>query len=317
MKIYVAGDVHGNPVNMAKHIYRAGERKISHLIVCGDFGLWTHFADGQTYLDEIQEAARINNLNVYAVGGNHENWDHWNWMVENFPNTKGFARARSRILLAPKAHKWKWDGKVFVAAGGAVSVDKDMRLKEERGYDFHYDRWVKSKATGPRTLWWPNEEFTDNDIKTIASYQVEADYLFTHDCSNNTPFGRRLKPDLDSEIHRKRIDKVIHLTRPLMHFHGHMHEKYDWVNSIRVPTDDRYPEGWHDIQTYGLEADAMLNSWGVLDTQTDEFLWQGGDADEYFQAWEDGLHGAVEGVLDAPETTSLIAKIKRVAAEME
>ena len=315
MKVYVAGDPHGVKQNMGQHIYRAGDMRIQHVIVCGDFGLWTHTADGVEYLDEINEAARINNLSIYAVGGNHENWDHWNWIVENAPKSRGWAMARRRVLLAPKAHRWTWDHKQFVAAGGAVSIDKDWRTAREKGYPVERDKWVASAALGPRTLWWPNEELTDEDVRTIASWNIEADYLFTHDCSDNTPWKKRLKDDPDSEIHRRRIDRVLTITKPHMHFHGHMHEKYDWINSIRVPQSDEYPEGWHDIETYGLECNRDLNSWGVLDTQTDEFLWQGQYAPDNSTAWEDGLYGDVEGVLDAPEAGTLIGAIKRYAEE--
>lgn len=317
MKIYVAGDVHGNILHMGKHVYRAGDRRINHLVVVGDFGLWTHFKDGVDFLDEINEAARINNVRIYAIGGNHENWDHWNWAVDNLPASKGFAYIRNNILLAPKAHRWTWAGKQFAAAGGAVSIDKVSRQLEEKGYDFMRDKYVTSKRErlGPRSLWWPNEELTDDHVREIESWNLEVDYLFTHDCSDSTPWKKRLKPDPDSVIHRARIDRVLRATKPVMHFHGHMHEKYDWLNSIRVPQSDEYPEGWHDVETYGLEHDGSLNSWGVLDTDRDEFLWQGEYHPQNTPAWEAGLYGDVEGVLDAPETGSLIAKINRVGSD--
>src|SRR5687767_7584478 len=118
MRVLFAGDSHGNVDDLVPKLYMAGDNRIQHVVVVGDFGLWTHFADGHEFLDEVNEAARVNNLNVYAVGGNHENWDHWNWYVENHPTSKGFAMVRRRVLLAPKAHKWEWAGKTFFAAGG-------------------------------------------------------------------------------------------------------------------------------------------------------------------------------------------------------
>ena len=267
MRILIQGDSHGNVKDIVPKIYIAGQHKIQHVVVCGDFGLWTHFADGQLFLDEVNEAARINNLTVYAVGGNHENWDHWNWMVDNFPTAKGFAMARRRVLLAPKSHSWKWANRTFVGAGGAVSVDKENRLISEKGGK-HFNRdWGimvdGGKGTGEKTLWWPNEQFTDEDLWDIKSMGT-ADYLITHDCSNYTPFGKRLKPDIDSQIHRQRIDKVIASVKPKMHFHGHMHEKYDWVN---VQSHGFWDESDAAVKTrtIGLEAFQDFNSWGVLD----------------------------------------------------
>lgn len=250
IRLLIQGDSHGNTNDILPKIRKAGDLKINHLLVVGDLGLWTHFADGHEFLDEIEEAARINNLSVYAVGGNHENWDHWNWFVENMPTHKGFAMVRRRVLLAPKAHQWRWANKQFVGAGGAVSIDKASRLQRERG------------RGGPRTLWWPNEELLDADVDKINTFG-QADYLITHDCSNYTPWRNRLKPDMDSQIHRRRIDDVLKATQPRFHFHGHMHEKYDWVNEYTgAPT-----------RTIGLEAFQDHDSWGVLDTEQDRWYW--------------------------------------------
>lgn len=257
-------------------LYIAGKHKISHVLVVGDFGLWTHYADGHLFLDEVQEAARINNLSVFAIGGNHENWDHWNWMVENFPTSNGFAMARRRVLLAPKAHKWTWAKKTFIGAGGAVSVDKEARLAEERGGSYYNRDWgvwhENGKGRGSKTLYWPNEQLTDDDVNTVKSFG-QADYLMTHDASNHTPFGKRLKPDVDSEIHRRRIDEVLKSVQPSMHFHGHFHEKYDWIND--------YSGG--GARTIGLEAFTDFNSWGVLEVEEGRWYWPR----EFYQAVED------------------------------
>lgn len=258
MKIMLVGDTHGEINSIKPKLMEAGKQKIQHVLVVGDFGVWTHFMDGQIFLDEVQELARINKLNVYAIGGNHEHWDHWNWYVDNLPKSKGFALVRSRVLLAPKVHNWRWDNKTFVGAGGAVSIDREWRLQYENSRSGH----------GPLTMYWPNEQLTDEDVKTIEDWNIKADYLISHDCSNKTPFGHRLKPDLDSQIHRQRIDRVLRATKPELQFHGHMHEQYDWLNLDTFGHE-------HGTQTYGLENDLGHNSWGILDTQTDKFAWRG------------------------------------------
>lgn len=260
----VVGDLHGNG-RWASTVLRAmGNRKITHVFVVGDFGLWTHYADGQKFLDEVQAAAEDNDLTVIAVGGNHENWDHWNWFVENFPTHRGMAMVRRRVLLAPKVHQFRLFNKQFVVAGGAVSIDKAYRLQRERGtYDpagFRIEA-----GTGPRTLWWPNETLTDEDEQKAIGYG-KCDILLTHDCSDATPWKSRLKPDIDSTLHRQRIDNILRAVRPEVHFHGHMHEKYDWLNRTGA-------EHW--TQTYGLACDGVVDSWGVFDTDTDEFAFMG------------------------------------------
>lgn len=300
MRILIQGDSHGNVKDIIPKIYTAGKHGIQHVVVAGDFGLWTHKQDGHVFLDEINEAARINNLNVYAIGGNHENWDHWNWFCENLPTSKGFAMVRSRVLLAPKVHSWKWAGKTFISAGGAVSVDKEMRLIRERGgQHFSRDYGVMvdaGRGSGEKTLWWPNEQLTDEDVESVKSLGT-ADYLITHDCSNYTHFGKRLKPDMDSQIHRQRIDKVIASVKPKMQWHGHMHEKYDWVNSQSHGFYDPSEDGAVSTRTLGLEAFTDFNSWGVLDVEEERWYWPG----EFHQAVEDraerkAAHDAERGV---------------------
>jgi hypothetical protein len=269
MRVVIVGDTHGQKQDLLPEIYFAGKHNIQHVVVVGDFGLWTHRLDGHVFLDDVQDAARINNLSVYAIGGNHENWDHWNWMVENLPTSKGFAAVRSRVLLAPKVHEWTWAGKRFIGAGGAVSIDKDWRLANERQ---------------PRTLWWPNEQLTQADLNQIEVMGT-ADYLLTHDCSDQTPFKNRLKPDPDSQIHRQRIDNVLRSVQPKMHFHGHMHEKYDWINE-RVyggSAFDNEPWSGPSTRTIGLEAFTDPDSFGVLEVDSGLWWWPS----EYAGALED------------------------------
>jgi hypothetical protein len=263
MRIMIQGDSHGVKGDILPKIYKAGEWKINHLLVVGDFGLWTHNAENHEWLDEVNEAARINNLTVFAIGGNHENWDHWNWYIENHPSSKGFAFVRRRVLIAPKTHKWTWAKKQFIGAGGAVSIDKADRLETERGW---VDRatGIRRGGTGPKTLWWPDEQLLDEDVDRIIGWNIKPDYLITHDCSNYTPWGHRLKPDLDSQIHRQRMDRLLKGIQPKqMHFHGHMHEKYDWVNN--------YSGG--GVRTIGLAAHASPVSYGVLDIDEDRWYW--------------------------------------------
>jgi predicted phosphodiesterase len=249
MKIMVLGDCHGNTpwtTNVVKH---AARHKVKKIIQCGDFGLWDHFSEGVTFLDALNEQLRRDGTKLYAVGGNHENWLRWNWYIENNPKTdEGFTILRSHIFLIPKTMHWSWQGKQFAAAGGAVSIDKDRRLKLQ-------------EETGPDTLFWWDEQLLDCHVDAFPDKKV--DYLFTHDCSNATPWRGRLKPDFESQMHRQRIDAVLKKSRPSVHFHGHMHTKYDWMN--RTGGDN-----W--TQTYGLECDGMFWSWGILDLATDEFV---------------------------------------------
>lgn len=149
MKIMVVGDPHGGNPHLIPKIKIAGAAGITHIVVVGDCGLWTHLHDGHIFLDAVQREAEDNNLSVFFIGGNHENWDHWEWFMANMPKARGWAYIRSRILIAPKVHTWKWADKQFVSAGGAVSVDRDHRLKMEAGYKYDpfEDRYTLKRGT--------------------------------------------------------------------------------------------------------------------------------------------------------------------------
>jgi predicted phosphodiesterase len=249
-KILVLGDTHGNKAYTVNWVQKTARLNIDKIVQVGDFGLWTHLAGGITFLDSLNEICREKGKKFYALGGNHENWDHWNWAIDNLPKDKyGFTMLRSHVMIAPRVHSFIWHNKKFLMVAGAASVDKQERLKDMRN--------------GRPQSWWPQEQITDEEVDAIPERKV--DYLFTHDCSNATPWGFKLIPDLDSQIHRQRIDRVISKSAPEMHFHGHMHKKYVWKNMANTII------GPHRISTYGLSHDSTSYNWGVLDCENDQF----------------------------------------------
>jgi hypothetical protein len=244
MKLLIAGDWHGEPKHATKMVREAKKAGVKRILQLGDFGLWDHLEDGVRFLDVLNSECRKEGVIVYALGGNHENWTHWNWYVDNMPKDEnGFAYLRSHILLAPKIHYFRWNGKTWLIVGGAVSVDRDLRVT---GVD-----------------WWPDE------ITPFRWYahvnDVKVDYLLTHDCSNKTPWKGRLKPDLLSQENREKIDGVLKKSRPNWHFHGHMHAQYAWENLV---ADNHY------TKTIGLDMNGTMMSWGILDTEAGEFLFR-------------------------------------------
>lgn len=249
----LAGDTHGEFRNV-KHKIDAAKAvgDIQRIVVLGDFGLWWGH-DAIKYIDEINDYAKANNVQIFAIPGNHENYKWWNSVIEGAPATsKGWAYLRTHVLLSPRVHDFVWGKKQFLVAGGAVSIDKDYRLQYYRD-------------TG-KQIWSKDEQLTDAEVDSILATRFAAgspvDYLLTHDCSNMTPWKDRLKPDFDSQIHRQRIDKVLRAVKPNNHFHGHMHERYEWENRV---DGDKY------TSTFGLECNTDPDSWGLLDLETDEF----------------------------------------------
>lgn len=244
MRILVAGDWHGDTSHAMQMVREAKKAGVKKIVQVGDFGLWSHFEDGVRFLDQLNETCRSEGVKVYALGGNHENWDHWNWHLANGPKSyHGFTYIRSHVLLAPRVHYWGWDEQKFLIVSGAISIDIALRKLGES--------------------YWAQEATTDAEVDMVHNGKV--DFLFTHDCSNRTPFQGRLKPDIDSQVNRQRIDRVLSKARPDMHFHGHMHTKYVWENMV---ADNHY------TKTIGLDMNGEWYSWGILDTESREFLFR-------------------------------------------
>ncbi len=243
----IVGDTHGvnNYVYAKARIAKA--MGIDRMIIVGDFGMWPG-VEGVAFLDDCNEAANEFDLKIYALPGNHEDHDQWDWWLNSkMPKSpSGFTHVRERVLISPKVHNWNWAGKRFFICGGAVSIDRKWRT-EGKSY-------------------WPNETFSEDNLASVQKYKGPAiDYLFSHDCSNYTPWGFKLVPDSDSQENRHRIDKAIQALRPKMQFHGHMHAKYDWENF--------YNDAEYSTKTFGLDCNSEPDSWGVLDTSDDVFYW--------------------------------------------
>lgn len=242
MLVLVLGDTHGNTLAATQAVDYARDHGVKTIVQVGDFGLWDHMPNGVKFLDTLNERLRLRGVKMYVVGGNHENWDRWDWYTEHNPKDyHGFTYLRSHIRIAPKVHYWNWEGKRCLMVGGAVSVDKPWRVKG--------------------MSWWPGESLKWDEVQQ-ATKVGPVDYFFTHDCSNRTPWKDRLKPDLDSQMHRQQIDTVLGATTPKVHFHGHMHTRYDWVN---LTGNDKW------TQTYGLECDGDWDNMGILNIRTGEF----------------------------------------------
>lgn len=236
-RILVCGDMHGNRLNMISKIKLAHSLDIKVVMVLGDFGVWPG-RSGRSYLDSVNDCACEYDVDVFALPGNHEDHPQWMGYLDSSETKRdGFSPARSNVWLSPRVHKWTWDGCTFAIAGGAVSIDRHWRQ--------------------PGVSWWPEEQLSSEEIETAMAYG-KVDYLLTHDCSDNTPFGHSLTPDVWSKMHRKEIDRIIASTRPDIHLHGHMHHWYEWDNSATHGQQ-------FNTKTYGLDCEAEPKSAVVLD----------------------------------------------------
>lgn len=248
MNIMILGDTHGSTQEAIFAVDNAAKLDIAVIMQCGDFGLWPG-KGGMDYLDQLNAALLDKDIILVWVDGNHEDFDQLErYCATNPKNQWGQVFIRSNILYSPRGCKWKMEGKHFMTVGGAVSVDKEYRK--------------------PGVSWWWQEQLTDDQLELIVKRHEDSpgpvDYLFTHDCPSNAPFRGRWKDDMDSVIHRQRMDKLGQAIQPRFWWHGHMHTKFDGYD---------FPSYEPTTKVYGLECDGQIWNWGVLDTETDEFKW--------------------------------------------
>lgn len=248
MKLLVVGDTHGSRSEVRRVFRRAVEQGAEAIVQVGDFGFWEHEYAGIEFLDAFSRDAHDLDIPVYWVDGNHEN--HTMLRAEygpgghkHNPTSEGFWRIRPNLFYIPRGTKWEWDGVTLMGVGGAVSIDKNYRLDVER------------KTMNPRSLWWPEEQITDEELEFVKS-QGTADILFTHDCPTIAPFRNRLKEDLDSTAHRQKMNEIGRSVQPKFWFHGHMHEFYYY----------KFPHERGEATVVGLECDGMDANWCYFDT---------------------------------------------------
>lgn len=256
-KVLILGDTHGEPHTHIEAVEYAAEHSIQHIFQVGDCGLFPAFPSTSLSIDMVSESLREHDVYAHWIRGNHDDTDAWQFFVDKFPDGKGRGMLRTNIRLYPRASYFKMFGLQWLQVGGAISIDRVDRLHRER-------------ETGSKTQYWPDEAISGDDLRLVDDRKV--DILLTHDCSNKTPFGMRIKPDADSEQNRMKVDKILNRSRADLHFHGHMHEKYEWENYMVHQMN-------HSTMTYGLECNPNSwqpepNNWVILDTDTKKVEWK-------------------------------------------
>lgn len=254
MKILLAGDTHGNTKHVKYLISTALEQGCERIFQLGDFGYWEHETSGVRYLNEINKQARRSNIPIYFIDGNH---DKTSLLLEKYKDAEdeeGFLLVRSHIRYAKRGHCWEWEGKQFIALGGAYSVDKAYRL------------WVEEQQKAPESLWFPEEEMNDRQLTAyLAGAPATVDIIFSHDKprTSNPKWNRKDIPECWPN--QNRIQEAVEILRPELLVHGHLHYRYE----------DFIPREGGRTKVVGLDADPQTaayfyrveNSWEVLELE--------------------------------------------------
>lgn len=264
MKILLAGDTHGDIEHTQYLVRIALTKECDRIFVLGDFGYWEHQEDGVKFLDQLNEYAAGLGVHVYFLDGNHDKTSLLMKKYEGLRDQENFVIVRPHILYAPRGWRWEWDGVSFIALGGAYSPDKDWRLQQEEMYP---------AELGPESLWFPEEEMTDEDMDAILEEnRFSVDVMLAHDKprGSNPKWNRKDFPECIPN--QDRLQRAVRVLNPRSYFHGHLHYFYTdeiWygvadgsMGSTKVMALLCNPESGGDGAPYVNKS----LSWQVLDT---------------------------------------------------
>lgn len=196
--VCIVGDTHGS-WDQLFHKLDHCEIDNCTLIHVGDIGIGFKSPHKQEReIELLNNRFQKRNINFYGVAGNHDDPAYFQGQI-NFPHFK----------LLPDYTYLNINGEIFLFVGGAVSVDRRIRI--------------------PNISWWEGEEFVLNLPELIKP----CDVLITHLAPTwNGPFDKQgiqswceKDPTLWEECKQERLalDELIKLCRPKKHFCGHFH----------------------------------------------------------------------------------------------
>jgi predicted phosphodiesterase len=139
-RIIVAGDWHGNATRAGEAVRTAEAEGVGLLLHTGDFGVLPG-ASGERFLDRVEVELSRAGVAVWFIDGNHDD----QYALRDQPREDdGTALIRGHIRYLPRGHRWTWHGQVWLALGGAYSVNNTRYT--------------------PGVDWWPEEIVSDTDI---------------------------------------------------------------------------------------------------------------------------------------------------------
>lgn len=224
--IMLLGDTHGNTNFILNAVIPAAvDKKVNWVYQVGDFGYWEHRVSGVQFLNDVNKELILYGINLVFIQGNH---DKISLLRETYTEQDGFYKVRSNIWFAENGTVWSPnEGKTnFMALGGAYSIDKHWRLKNENAM-INQLRTEQDKSYYRESLWFPEEEITDEELDVILSeVSTRVDILLTHDrpISANVPMD--LRPIPECEPNQRRIQKAVMTLKPKVIVHGHLHVRY-------------------------------------------------------------------------------------------
>lgn len=222
MRVLVVGDLHANTSAALAVIDHAATVRADVILQLGDFGFWPRDPRGQKFLRKVGRRLELRGLELWFVDGNHEDHDRLRALPLQVDRTAWLRNEHGTwsptLRYLPRGCRWTWGETTWVAAGGAVSMDRDLLT--------------------PGVDWFPQEELTDPQVERIIE-DGPADVVVAHDAPWGVPMltarteqgaaGWPLGRVMASDEHQRQVLRVVQDVGAQRVFHGHHHWRYSDV----------------------------------------------------------------------------------------
>ena len=209
---YITGDTHGD-FRRVKRFCRAHNTTLDDvLIVLGDAGInyFGNSRDNQTrkFISKIP-------VTLFCIHGNHEMRPEIlpQYHEQQFCGGTVYVEdAYPNILFACDGEVYDFDGVSTVVAGGAFSVDKDIRLA--RGWSWFADEQ-------------PSDEIKSKTEDTLQRLNWQVDVMLTHTCPHSVEPVEVFLPQVDQSTVDKTTEEWLQRIADRLNFKhwyvGHFH----------------------------------------------------------------------------------------------
>lgn len=220
--IYLIGDIHGN-LNYLNYIIK--NKKLSNCIIIqvGDFGVGFVSDNAQEkMLLDLNEKLKSNNITMLAIRGNH---DCKKYFLGN--------HIYSNLKLLEDYTTMDINGEQFLFVGGAISIDRNYRISEEKKYGkvgywsdevFVLDKDKLAKIELDIIDVLVTHSTTMEVRKDMENHKILKPYMVNQFISIYNDFS--LQDDLDEECNNIQILKDM-LPNVKHHYFGHYHSSFE------------------------------------------------------------------------------------------
>lgn len=212
-----------------------------YIIHTGDFG----YMFTNEYVGALAEKLADRRGMIWFVDGNHENFEKlYRWPIREH----GRRQISKYIHHLPRGYRWEWDGKIWMAMGGAYSIDRKHRVLGQ-------------------SVW--NEETITLQQVFDAAQPGPADVMICHDAPAGVTIPGIPPPEtwdpidlLRSMEHQRLLRQLVDVIQPKILYHGHFHSLHHSI----LQTDD------YRTSVIGLDCDDSSLEDNILFVDTEE-IW--------------------------------------------